>query len=173
MKLPTAQPIQNLDELIEVFGNQKTFKDRLAEWKKLETSINQKLADYEEVKNIESSRSKAQADLAHARKEMAKAKSMVEMAQQNADEIMTKTKAEAATILANIEDEKVQLRNLEISLSTKSKDLTKKEKEVETKEKYASELMATASAKMEAAEARDRKLQEMEKRLQETFSGVN
>mgnify|MGYP001610452929 CR=1 FL=1 len=66
MKLPAIKTIENLDELVEVFGRPERFAARLAEWKALDVALNAKIEALGGLEELETRQSQALAKLTEA-----------------------------------------------------------------------------------------------------------
>ncbi|KKM01129.1 hypothetical protein LCGC14_1797490 [marine sediment metagenome] len=144
MKMPLVETITNLDGILELLTDPSAMVAKLAELKRMEDWINEKLEAYGEIKDIESEKSRASANITKSMEMIKDAEGMKTVAESEAADILRVAEEHAGKTLDN-----AKLRQSE--LETLEKDLVSKQRTALLEKEEAGELKAASDLEMKRA----------------------
>ena len=150
-KMPIVETIANFDGVLELLADPSAMAAKLAELKRMEDWINEKLEAYGEIKDLESEKGRIHDSLEHATAIKKEAERLKEIATSEASDILRVAEEHAGKTLDNAKLRQSELETLEKDLVSKQRTaLLEKEKAEELK--LASDLeMKRATLMMEQA----------------------
>ena len=159
-KMPEFLPIKNFDEMIEVFGDQKKFLSRMADMKKVQDTINDKLDRMEKISNIEATKSQTDAKLSEANEVKRQADEYRHGQEKAVQELLTKAEGEATKMRADLAAKERTLQSKEQYLTTQMDVTEKAEAEARRKSTEAESALSAAVSRESAAKQLEAKLRE-------------
>jgi len=160
MKMPLIETINNLDGILDLLTDPKKIALKLQELKKMEDWINEKLEAYGEIKDIESEKSRASANITKSMEMIKDAEGMKTVAESEAADILRVAEEHAGKTLDNAKLRQSELETLEKDLVSKQRTALL-EKEQAEELKLASDLeMKRATLMMEQAQSLQSEYQE-------------
>ncbi len=160
MKMPIVETIANFDAVLELLTDPDAMASKLGELKKLQDWINEKLEAYGEIKDIESEKSRASANITKSMEMIKDAEGMKTVAESEAADILRVAEEHAGKTLDNAKLRQSELETLEKDLVSKQRTALL-EKEQAEELKLASDLeMKRATLMMEQAQSLQSEYQE-------------
>ena len=144
MKMPLVETITNLDGILELLTDPSAMVAKLAELKRMEDWINEKLEEYGEIKDLESEKSRVHKFLEQATDVKKEAERLKEIATSEASDILRVAEEHAGKTLDN-----AKLRQSE--LETLERDLVSKQRTALLEKEEAAELKAASDLEMKRA----------------------
>lgn len=153
MKMPQIETITNFDGVLALLADPSAMAAKLQELKNMQDWINERLAAYGEIKDIESEKSRANASLTEAIGIKKQAEALKEVAGSEAADIIRVAEEHAGNILESAKGQQFLVEANERDVASKA-TAARLEKEEAEKLKVSSEVeMAHATRMMEQAKA--------------------